>query len=242
MKKKLKIIATVVVIIVLILLSLPQLIFSAGLPADDKVFNSEEFSELMGGYYKGSSLYKANESTIQLESVFADRETAMVEIKKLLKSFLFELSVKYSLPEFSEETIDQYQDALYRYREDDYRASKGAPMYKLSALSYFCKIYKASDENRETLLNKEITNDVDNALLYLFKVSSKGYITQTYSFPGAKLIVADMLEYMKTTYGLELLTDETIPDYREKLNEVPDEFSFEKEFLKAFFEIYTSNK
>jgi len=241
MKKKLQIIAIIVVVIVFLLISIPQFIFTVGLPPDDKPFNSEEFHELMGGAYEETSLDKQNESSIKLSTVFADHEIAMTEIKKLLKAFIFELSVKYSLPEFNENTIDEYQEALFQYREDNYRASKGAPMYKLGALSYFCQTYKNAKSNAKILLEKGIKNDIDNAMAHLFKVSSKGYINQVSSFLGAKLIVADMLEYMKTTYDLELLTDETIPVYRELLDKVPDDpYAFDKEFLEKFFEIYTA--
>lgn len=243
MMRKLKIAIPIIALVIFAVATLPNLIFNSGLPADDKVFNSQEFYDLMGGYYDGVTLNrkigKTIEGSISLDGVFADHPKAIIEIKKMLKPFLYELSLKYSLPEFSEEVIDQYQEALYLYRESDYRASKGAPMYKLSALSFFCQTYKNSANNAEILRSKGVKSDVENVMSYLFKTSSAGYIQQPKSFDSVKIIVSEMLEYMKTTFELDLLTDETIPAYLEHLDEVPDEpYGMDKEILKTFFEIY----
>ncbi len=239
--KKLRIIILIAVFVIFAAATLPRLILNAGLPADDKVFNSGEFFDLMGGAYDKASINVKNMSTISLDVVFADHEKAMAEIKDMLKPFLFELSIKYSLPEFSPETINEYQEALFLYREDNYRASKGAPPYKMNALSFFCQIYNNAEENAKILKEKEIKSDMETVLSCLFKVSSKGYIVQYHSFNAVRLMVSEMLEYMKKTFDLDILTDDTIDVYREHLDEVPDDpYAIDKDILEKFFEIYTN--
>lgn len=248
MKKQFKAVIIALFALILLTVTVPRVVFSVGLPSDSKAFNSSEFEELLGGVYEEQRFSTTKFSSFKLDTVLADREYALNTVKKTFKSFISELALKYSLPELTGETISDYNDALLKYRESDLQAAHGRPPYKLTALSYFIHLYNNSESNRETLeqhlkIYKESFGISDTEFIkeYLYESKPTGYRTTDKSFGMVTLVVADMLEYMKTEFELDLLTEGTLSQYKERLQDVPEDFAFQKKVLDEFIRIYSSS-
>jgi len=242
MIKTIKIVLGIVFAVVFIVIAVFHALFTWGLPPDDKVFNSYEFMEEMGGGYDEVTYRLGEYKKVKLLLQFHDSDFAVQQIKKHLRGFLLELSLRYSLPEFSPETFDLYQESLLKYREDSFMASK-RPVYKLSTLSYFFQIYANTETNIKVLEESGMKSNVDSAMNVLFTKISTGYRIEENSVIKAERLVNELVFYMKDTFSLVDFNEETLSEYREKLKNVPDDlFGIDKEILERFIDIYTELK
>ncbi len=237
MKKTIKIILLSAVALILAVIMIFHALFTWGLPPDDKPLTVSEFMEDLGGGC-AEIKYRTAERMITLYSQFNDREIAFREIKKMLRGFLLELSLKYSLPEFKPENFDLYQDAILEYRNDDFLASR-TPVYKLSALSYFFRLYNNTEENLKVLEESGIKSSVDSAMSVIFTPISTGYRLEEPSVSRAERLVTELIYYMKTELSLGDFTEENFPEYKKQLENVPEGlFGIDKEILESFIDIY----
>ena len=238
MMKTLKIILFLVLAIVFVVITVFHALFTWGLPPDDTVLNSSEFLEEMGGGFSEVKYRTAEKKQVTLYCQFEDRDYALQKIKKHLRGFLFELSFKYSLPEFIPENFGLYKEAILKYREDDFFASK-TPKYKLSALSYFFRVYDNTEENIKVIQESGLKSNIDYVMNMLFTPISTGYRIKEDSISLAERLVNELVVYMEDEFSLGEFSEETLLEYKKHIENVDEAiWGNDKEILKRFIDIY----
>ncbi len=238
MKKTIKTILLIAVAVILAVIMIFHALFTWGLPPDDTTLVVSDFMEELGGGCEEIRYRTVEKKVFTLYSQFYDRDIAFREVKKMLRGFLLELSLKYSLPEFKPENFDLYQDAILEYRNDDFLASR-TPVYKLSALSYFFRLYKNTEANLKILEESGMKSSVDSAMSVIFTPISTGYRLEEASVSRAERLVTELIYYMKTELSLGNFTEENFLEYKKQLENVPDGlFGIDKEILESFIDIY----